>query len=142
MYGHRYTEEQDEFIRNNYTNVSKCTALFNQKYGTHLRYSAIKAHANRMLGLKTGRFAWTPEYRKRIAELVIGHSYSEATQLFNLEFGTNFSKDKVENFCTSQGIHTGLFAPPLDCWRCPVRCWSICLHRRQRGRWFSTAKVD
>lgn len=60
-YGHRYTKEQDDFIRDNYSSVHECVQKFNEKFKTNLSYSAIKAHANRKLKLKTGIRPWTQE---------------------------------------------------------------------------------
>ena len=69
-YGHIYTKEQDDFIRDNYSNVSECVQKFNEKFKTSLSYSAIKAHANRKLKLKTGIRPWTQEMNNDIEKLL------------------------------------------------------------------------
>jgi hypothetical protein len=102
--GHRYTKEQDEFIRNNYTNVSECVRKFNEKFNTQQSYQAIKTYANRKLGITTGFRPWTKEMDDIIATLLWHHPYKEATKLFNKQFGTNFTRKQVQDHCTTVGI--------------------------------------
>jgi len=109
MNGHRYTKEQDEFIRNNYTHpLSECVTLFNQRFGTDISYAAIKSHAIKKLRLKSDFRKWNPVFEKRINELLIGNSYKTATEQFNTEFGTSFSQKKIEIYCTRNGIYRGI----------------------------------
>ena len=95
-YGHRYTKEQDDFIRDNYSNVSECVRKFNEKFKTSLSYSAIKAHANRKLKLKTGFRPWTQEMNEDIKKLLWHNPYKIATEIFNKKHGTQFTRKQVE----------------------------------------------
>ena len=111
-YGHRYTKEQDDFIRDNYSNVSKCVRKFNEKFKTNLSYSAIKAHANRKLKLKTGFRPWTQEMNEDIEKLLWNNPYKMATEILNQKYGTQFTRKQVEEHCVSVGIsrkHNGKF---------------------------------
>ena len=36
MTGHRFTPEQNDFIRNNYSSVARCVELFNAHFGTDM----------------------------------------------------------------------------------------------------------
>ena len=103
-YGHRYTKEQDDFIRNNYNNVSECVRKFNEKFKTDLSYSAIKAHANRKLKLKTGIRPWTQEMDDDIEKLLWHNPYKVATEILNQKYGTQFTRKQVEEHCVSVGI--------------------------------------
>jgi hypothetical protein len=107
MNGHKYTAEQDEFIRQNYTNVSDCVRKFNKQFGTHLSYSAIKTHANRALGLTTGFRPWTVEMNTAIASILSKHPYKQATVIFNKRFGTNFTAKQIQDHCVRSGIKRG-----------------------------------
>lgn len=101
--GHKYTEEQDAFMRQNYTNVSDCVRKFNERFGTKLSYSAIKSHARR-LGLTTGFRPWTDEMNIAIAEILLKYSYKQAVVIFNTRFETDFTRKQIENHCTKCGI--------------------------------------
>ena len=103
-YGHRYTKEQDDFIRDNYSNVSECVQKFNEKFKTNLSYSAIKAHANRKLKLKTGIRPWTQEMNDDIEKLLWHNPYKVATEIFNKKHGTQFTRKQVEEHCVNAGI--------------------------------------
>ncbi len=102
--GHRYTKEQDDFIRDNYTNVSECIRKFNTQFGTNITYGALKSHANRALKLTTGFRPWTKNMNDAIENMLWHHSYQEATELFNKQFGTNFTRKQVEDHCVRVGI--------------------------------------
>lgn len=102
--GFRYTEEHDDFIRNNYNNVSECVKKFNEKFKTDLSYSAIKTHANRKLKLKTGIRPWTQEMNNDIEKLLWHNPYKEATEIFNKKHGTQFTRKQVEEHCVKAGI--------------------------------------
>lgn len=101
---HKYTEEQNQFIRDNYTNVGECVREFNKKFGTELSYSAIKTYANRRLGITTGFRPWTKEMDDAIANLLWHHPYEKATEVFNEQFGTDFTRKQVQDHCTKVGI--------------------------------------
>lgn len=103
-YGHRYTKEQDDFIRDNYSNVSECVRKFNEKFKTSLSYSAIKTHANRKLKLKTGFRPWTQEMNDDIEKLLWHNPYKVATEILNQKYGTQFTRKQVEEHCVSVGI--------------------------------------
>lgn len=103
-YGHKYTEKQDDFIRANYSNVSECVKKFNEKFNTELSYSALKAHANKTLKLKTGFRPWTQEMNDAIEKLLWHHPYKIATETFNKKYGTNFTRKQVECHCVKTGI--------------------------------------
>ena len=103
-YGHRYTKEQDDFIRDNYSSVSECVQKFNEKFKTNLSYSAIKAHANRKLKLKTGIRPWTQEMNNDIEKLLWHNPYKIATEILNQKYGTQFTRKQVEEHCVSVGI--------------------------------------
>jgi len=107
MYRHVFTEEQDNFIRQNYKNVSECVRLFNAKFGTRLSYSSVKSHANRALGIGTGFRAWTKEMDADIADLLLKFPYQQATDIFNERYGVNFSRKKVETHCCKIGVKRG-----------------------------------
>lgn len=102
--GFSYTEEHDDFIRNNYNNVSECVRKFNEKFKTDLSYSAIKAHANRKLKLKTGIRPWTQEMNNDIEKLLWHNPYKIATEILNKKYGTQFTRKQVEEHCVSVGI--------------------------------------
>ena len=106
-YGHKYTKEQDDFIRANYNNVSECVSKFNEKFNTQLSYSALKAHANNTLKLKTGFRPWTQEMDDAIERLLCRHSYKVATEMFNRQYGTQFTRRQVEGHCVHIGIGRG-----------------------------------
>lgn len=101
---HKYTKEQDEFIKNNYTNVSECVRKFNQQFGTELSYSALKSYANRSLKITTGFRPWTVEMNNAIEKLLWHYSYKKATDKFNTQFGTEFTVKQVQDHCTRKGI--------------------------------------
>ena len=101
---HKYTAEQDDFIRNNFKSVAECVEKFNLEFGTSLSYSAMKTHANRKLGLKTGYRPWTEEMNEAIGEILLDYPYKQATEIFNKRFNTNFTQKQVEWHCTRQGI--------------------------------------
>ena len=103
-YGHRYTKEQDDFIRDNYSNVSECVKKFNEKFNTNLSYSAIKTHANRKLKLNTGIRPWTQEMNDDMERLLSCHPYKVATEIFNQKHGTQFTRKQVEQHCVRVGI--------------------------------------
>ena len=103
-YGHRYTKEQDDFIRDNYSSVHECVQKFNEKFKTNLSYSAIKAHANRKLKLKTGIRPWTQEMNNDIGKLLWHNPYKIATEILNKKYGTQFTRKQVEEHCVSVGI--------------------------------------
>lgn len=102
--GHRYTKEQDDFIKKNYINVSECVRKFNERFGTNLSYSALKSHANRILGITTGFRPWTNEMDNAIETLLWHYPYKQATELFNKQFGTGFTRKQIEDHCTRVGI--------------------------------------
>ena len=104
MRGHLYTKEQDEFIKNNYTNVGECVKRFNERYKTQLSYAAIKAHALRRLGLTTGFRPWTEEMNESIDVILKTCSYKKATEEFNKKHNTAFTFLQVQNHCTRSGI--------------------------------------
>lgn len=104
MFGHTYTEEQDEFIRRNYTNVSVCVRKFNKRFGTTLSYSAIKTHALRTLGLTTGFRPWTAETNAVLASILLEHTYEQTTKIFNARFGTNYTQKQIQDHCVKCGI--------------------------------------
>ena len=112
--GHKYTKEQDEFIRNNYTNVSECVRKFNEKFNTQQSYQAIKTYANRKLGITTGFRPWTKEMDNTIADLLRYHPYKKATELFNKQFGTSFTRKQVQDHCTRVGISRFQFTHPYE----------------------------
>lgn len=102
--GHRYTKKQDEFIKANYTNVSECVRKFNKRFGTNISYGAMKSHANRTLGITTGFRPWTKEMDNAIRTLLWHYPYKQATEIFNKQFGTSFTKKQVEDHCVAVGI--------------------------------------
>lgn len=104
MFGHTYTMEQDEFIRQNYTNVNVCVHKFNKYFGTKLSYSAIKTHAVRSLGLTTGFRPWTTKMNVALASILLKHPYKQATEEFNKRFNTNFTQKQIQDHCTRCGI--------------------------------------
>lgn len=104
MNGHKYTEEQDAFIRQNYTNVSDCVSKFNERFGTRLSYSAIKSHASRTLRLTTGFRPWTDEMNVAIKSILLQMPYKQATEEFNKRFKTNFTVRQVQDHCVRAGI--------------------------------------
>lgn len=104
MFGHSYTTEQDEFIRQNYTNVRECVRKFNECFGTNLSYSAIQSHARRKLGLTTGIRPWTNEMNAVLASILLEHPYKQATMIFNAHFGTKFTQKQIQDHCTRCGI--------------------------------------
>ena len=105
MNGHKYTAEQDEFMREYYSDgVSACVQKFNDRFGTELSYAALKSHANKTLKLATGLRPWTDEWNAAIAETLQKYSYKQATEIFNQRFGTNFSRKQIEAHCTKCGI--------------------------------------
>lgn len=80
MREHRYTQEQDSFLRIHYPGgVSRCLHLFNERFNTSLTYGALKSHARRM-GLKTTFRKWTPEMNVAIAEILSEYPYAMATR--------------------------------------------------------------
>ena len=104
MRGHRYTQEQDSFLRIHYPGgVNRCLHLFNERFNISLTYGALKSHARRM-GLKTTFRKWTPEMNVAIAEILSEYPYAMAVQVFNERFGTNFTRKQVEYHCTKVGI--------------------------------------
>lgn len=102
--GHKYTEEQDEFIRQNYTDVSDCVRKFNERFGTNLSYSSIKSHANRKLKIVTRFRPWTEEMNTAIAEILLKYSYKQAVVIFNNRFGTDFTVKQIQDHCVRSGI--------------------------------------
>lgn len=104
MRGHKYTAEQDEFIRRNYSSVSECVDKFNTRFGTNLSYSAVKTHALRRLGLTTGFRPWTDEMNAALAGILLNLPYRQATVEFNRQFGTSFSQKQIQDHCTRVGI--------------------------------------
>lgn len=102
--GHKYTEEQDEFIRQNYTDVSDCVRKFNERFGTNLSYSSTKSHANRKLKIVTRFRPWTEEMNTAIAEILLKYSYKQAVVIFNNRFGTDFTVKQIQDHCVRSGI--------------------------------------
>lgn len=109
MNGHKYTPEQDAFIRNNYKNVGECVRGFNAKFGSSLSYGAIKTHAHKRLRLRSGYRPWTDVMNKRIAELLVQYSYKKATALFNQEHGTQFTVGQIQDHCVRSGMKRGFY---------------------------------
>lgn len=99
-----YTQEQAEFIKNNYTNISECVRKFNKEFGTNKSYSAIKTYAYRRLGLTTGFRPWTKDMNDAIESILWHHSYKQATDIFNSKFGTSFTVKQIQDHCTRLGI--------------------------------------
>ena len=104
MNGHLYTAEQDDFIRHNYVNVGVCTREFNKRFDTNLSYSAIKSHAFKKIGIKTGYRPWTDETNSAITSILLKYPYKQATKEFNKRFGTNFTQKQIQSHCTRCGI--------------------------------------
>lgn len=103
MNGHKYTTEQDEFIRQHYTSINDCVNKFNKRFDTNLSYSAIKSHALR-IGLKTGYRPWTKEMNAALASILLEYPYKKTTVIFNARFGTNFTQKQIQDHCTRCGI--------------------------------------
>lgn len=106
---HKYTKEQDEFIKNNYTNVSECVSKFNKRFGTNLSYSALKSHANRTLKITTGFRPWTAEMDDAIEKLIWKHPYRKATDKFNEQYGTEFTVKQIQDHCVRKGMSRKYF---------------------------------
>jgi len=104
MNGHKYTLEQNEFIRQNYDNVSECVRKFNSRFGTSITYAALKSHANRALGVVTGLRPFTAEMNNALAKILIRHPYRQATEIFNKHYDTNFTQKQIQDHCTRCGI--------------------------------------
>lgn len=106
MTGHRFTPEQNDFIRNNYSSVARCVELFNERFGTELSYSSIKSHALH-IGVKTKYRPWTKEMNNDLRRILEKYSYAEATTKVNALYGTNFTRIQIQNHCTRCGIKRG-----------------------------------
>jgi len=104
MHGHVYTAEQDDFIRQNYVNVSDCVKKFNERFGTRLSYSAVKTHALRALGITTGFRPWTPEANTALASILLKYPYKQATKVFNERYGMDLTPKQIQDHCTRGGI--------------------------------------
>lgn len=106
MTGHRFTPEQNDFIRNNYSSVARCVELFNERFGTELSYSSIKSHALH-IGVRTKYRPWTKEMNNDLKRILEKFSYAEATIKFNALYETNFTRIQIQNHCTRCGIKRG-----------------------------------
>jgi hypothetical protein len=105
MHGHIYTEQQDAFIRAHYSEgVSCCVTKFNKRFGTQLSYQALKTHANRRLKIATGLRPWTDEQNKAITEILQKYPYKQAVNVFNRQFGMNYTQKQIQDHCTRRGI--------------------------------------
>lgn len=99
-----YTPEEDDFIRKNYSNVGECTRLLNERFGTNRTYQAVKCHAMRALGLRTGLRPWTKEMNESLSAILSKHSYRDSTRIFNEKWGTAFTQKQIQDHCTRGGI--------------------------------------
>jgi hypothetical protein len=109
MRGHRYTKEQDDFIRDNYSNAAECVRAFNKRFGTTLSYEALTSHANRTLGVVTGFRPWTAERNADLQDILRKFSYKEATRFFNEKHGTSFTVKQIQSHCIHLGIKRGFY---------------------------------
>ena len=101
---HKYTPEQNEFIKQNYDNVGECVQKFNARFGTDISYSGMKTHANRTLGITTGFRPFTIEMNTFLADTLREYPYKRATEIFNKHYGTSFTRKQIEYHCTRCGI--------------------------------------
>ena len=104
MRGHKYTEEQDAFIRQNYQNIGECVRLFNAHFNTSLSYGAIKTHALKRMKCVTGFRPFDKEKNKALAQILLKYPYKEATAVFNKTYGTTFTQKQIQDHCTRCGI--------------------------------------
>lgn len=107
MRGHIYTNEQKEYIRNNYSNIGKCVEMFNHQFGTNKSYSAIKSYALKTLGIRTGFRPWTKEMNESITDILHKYSYDKSTTIFNSIWNTSFTQKQIQDHCTRTGIKRG-----------------------------------
>lgn len=101
---HRYTEEQDEFIKNNYTTVSECVSKFNNQFATNISYGALKGYANKKLKIVTGIRFWTEEMDNFIESELLKYPYKEATTKLNERFNINLTIRQVQEHCVYKGF--------------------------------------
>lgn len=106
MRGHKYTAEQNDFIRKNSSSFISCVRLFNSKFKTDLSYASIKSHAYK-IGVRTDLRPWTENMNNDLQDILAMFPYAEATEKFNALYGTNFSKKQIQDHCTHGGIKRG-----------------------------------
>ena len=49
------------------------------------------------------RHVWTDEHEKYIRNNIKGKTKKEMTEMFNKEFGTDVTTDKMKGFCSRKG---------------------------------------
>lgn len=114
---HKYTEEQKKFIKENaegrYTD--ELTELFNEKFGTNLKESQIKAFKSNNgirsdvpTGLRKGESRlFTKEQVKFIKQNVKGISNKELVDLVNKTFNLSVTEKQMASFKKNNGLVNG-----------------------------------
>lgn len=124
MGGTRWTQEEDDFLREWYPRVSNAeiTRMMNER-GWKRGQTAIHAHATHTLHVskdvgkgykKPGyRTFWTHEREAWLRDNVPGRSVNEVVSLFEKEFGEPIRRMQVkcamERFGVKSGVHEGRF---------------------------------
>ncbi|MDU0853368.1 MAG: hypothetical protein E7A91_09700 [Veillonella sp.] len=76
------------------------------------------------------RHVWTDEHEKYIRNNIKGKTKKEMTEMFNKEFGTDVTTDKMKGFCSRKRIRSG-----VDCkFKKGVPSWNKGKSFPSRGR--------
>ena len=76
------------------------------------------------------RHVWTDEHEKYIRNNIKGKTKKEMTEMFNKEFGTDVTTDKMKGFCSRKRIRSG-----VDCkFKKGVPSWNKSKSFPSRGR--------
>lgn len=103
MNGFVYTEEHNAFLLENAGRIACLTDRFNKRFNCAQSRSAIRCRLNR-LGKTSGYRFFDSNKQEYLRGLLSGHSYTEATRLFNEKYGTSFSVKKIQDHCVRTGL--------------------------------------
>lgn len=103
----KWTEQEDEFLRGNYHELSgaELTKQLNRVYEMSRCYRTVLERCNK-LGLSKRR-RYTEQEAQWLKSNISRYSWGELPNAFNAYFGTCVSKSSVEHFCIRNGINHG-----------------------------------
>jgi len=114
-----YTEEMDCWLRKNVPNTrfNKVTELFNQKFGTDLKITALRSHCtiNKIYnglprcGDTPKNKLFTQEQEKFVASIVKNSTYRKITDAVNEKFNLNIKIEQIKTYMSKHHLKTGTF---------------------------------
>jgi len=132
----RYTQEMDDFIRDNREGVdlTDMVRIFNGRFGTSVTVSAMRSKY-KALGVRVGvrRTIYSRTWPREVAEFVMEHNEGNdaatMTALVNAEFGTSYTVAQVQAFRKNHKIPSGVctrFSKGHEPWTKGKRIEEIC----------------